>query len=77
MEQTKTTTLEECDVQAINRSLGQVVTAKNEVCTILGWHNADDDYVDPDIATFVTFQLPNGKYGYAILSDFNDQSISH
>lgn len=69
--------LKKYEVHAINRSLGQVLTTENELCSITGWHNSDDDYVEPEFATFVTFQFPDGKFGYAILSDFNFQNSNH
>lgn len=51
-----------------------VITLKDELIEIKGWHNADDDQCEPDDATFVTFQFPDGKWGYVTLSNFNYNS---
>ena len=62
------------EVVAINRTTCMVMLEDGTMLPIQGWHHPEEkDEVDPDVATFVTFQMPNGKWSYAILSDFNSR----
>ena len=61
----------EYKVLAVNRGEGKVCVDEGTVLDIAGWHNEDDDYVDPEDATFITFQFPNGCWGHASLKDFD------
>lgn len=63
---------------AINLGLGKVVLETDEVCDIQSWGNDEEEgECQPADATFVTFQMANGKWAYAIISDFNFNYAAH
>lgn len=60
----------ESEIVAINRDEGKVALDDGTILDIAGWHNSDEGECDPDEATFVTFQLPDGSWTYAMLDWF-------
>ena len=66
--------LTEVDVVAINMSTGQVLLDDGAIVPIAGYHNSEEEAEVPaDQAEFVTFQFPNGKWGFALMTDFNSK----
>ena len=63
--------LVEYKVLAVNIGEGKVCVDEGTVLDIVSWHNAEEDNVDPEDATFFTFQFPSGGWGFAMLNEFD------
>lgn len=60
----------ETEILAINRDEEKVFLSDCSIVEIAGWHNADEGECDKENATFITFQLPDGSWTYAMLDWF-------